>query len=177
MTRTPEQQRAIVDRLLAAWLRMPNLRFGQLVSAAADRAEHDAFYIRDEALCEAVEALAPPPPLPSTVRMIEEAAAAVFGEQLLCLGMGAEKPERRAEYDARANECALALARIADAMTGIAGGLVTFSFTDDYPVHATALVRGAPIDGALFVTGDARPMLRRCQIPERAAAQLPWWTQ
>lgn len=58
MSRTPEQQRAIVDRILAAWLRMPDLRFGQLVSAAADRAEHDAFYIRDEALCEAVEALA-----------------------------------------------------------------------------------------------------------------------
>jgi hypothetical protein len=62
---TPEQQRAVVDRLLAAWLRMPDLRFGQLVSAAADRAEHDAFYIRDEALCEAVEALANGAPLPA----------------------------------------------------------------------------------------------------------------
>ncbi len=65
MIRTPEQQRAIVDRLLAAWLRMPALRFGQLVSAAADRAEHDAFFIRDEALCEAVEALANRDPLPA----------------------------------------------------------------------------------------------------------------
>ena len=65
MIRTPEQQRAIVDRLLAAWLRMPALRFGQLVSAAADRAEHDPFYIRDEALCEAVEALANRDPLPA----------------------------------------------------------------------------------------------------------------
>lgn len=65
MTRTPEQQRAIVDRILAAWLRMPDLRFGQLVSAAADRAEHDAFFIRDEALCEAVEALANRDPLPA----------------------------------------------------------------------------------------------------------------
>ena len=55
---TPEQKRAVIERILAAWLRMPDLRFGQLVSAAADRAEHDAFYIRDEALCEAVEALA-----------------------------------------------------------------------------------------------------------------------
>lgn len=65
MIRTPEQQRAIVDRILAAWLRMPALRFGQLVSAAADRAEHDAFFIRDEALCEAVEALANRDPLPA----------------------------------------------------------------------------------------------------------------
>ena len=65
MTRTPEQQRAIVDRLLAAWLRMPALRFGQLVTAAVDRAEHDPFYLRDEALCEAVEALANRDPLPA----------------------------------------------------------------------------------------------------------------
>lgn len=65
MTRTPDQQRAVVDRILAAWLRMPALRFGQLVSAAADRAEHDPFYVRDEALCEAVEALASGGPLPA----------------------------------------------------------------------------------------------------------------
>lgn len=65
MTRTPEQQRAIVDRILAAWLRMPALRFGQLVTAAADRSEHDAFFIRDEALCEAVETLASGSPLPA----------------------------------------------------------------------------------------------------------------
>lgn len=63
MIRTPEQKRAIVDRLLAAWLRMPELRFGQMVTAAVDRAEHDTFYIRDEALCEAVEALASGGPL------------------------------------------------------------------------------------------------------------------
>ena len=62
---TPEAKRAIVDRILAAWLRMPDLRFGQLVTAAADRAEHDPFYIRDEALCEAVEALANGAPLPA----------------------------------------------------------------------------------------------------------------
>mgnify|MGYP006319314983 CR=1 FL=1 len=62
---TPEQKRAVIERILAAWLRMPDLRFGQLVSAAADRAEHDAFFIRDEALCEAVEALANRDPLPA----------------------------------------------------------------------------------------------------------------
>ena len=65
MTRTSEQQRAVVDRILAAWLRKPDLRFGQLVTAAADRAEHDPFYVRDEALCEAVEALANRDPLPA----------------------------------------------------------------------------------------------------------------
>ena len=61
---TPEQKRAIVERLLAAWLRAPELRFGQMLTAAADRAERDTFYIEDEALCEAVEALAPREPTP-----------------------------------------------------------------------------------------------------------------
>ena len=65
MIRTPEQQRAVVDRLLAAWLRMPDLRFGQLVTAAADRVKHDTFYIRDEALADAVEAIANDDPLPA----------------------------------------------------------------------------------------------------------------
>lgn len=71
---TPEAKRAIVERLLAAWLRMPELRFGQMLTAAADRAERDTFYIEDEALCEAVEALAkgeflgPPEPLYSLDR-------------------------------------------------------------------------------------------------------------
>lgn len=54
---TTEAKRAIVERLFAAWLRAPELRFGQMLTAAADRAERDAFYIEDEALCEAVEAL------------------------------------------------------------------------------------------------------------------------
>lgn len=62
---TPEAKRAIVERLLAAWQGSP-LRFGQLLTAAADRAERDTFYIEDEALADAVEALAKGEPRKAT---------------------------------------------------------------------------------------------------------------
>lgn len=54
---TPEHKRVIVERLLAAWLRSPR-RLGRLLADAADAAEHDMAFIQDEALADAVEALA-----------------------------------------------------------------------------------------------------------------------
>ena len=175
MTRTPEQQRAIVDRILAAWLRMPALRFGQLVNAAADRAEHDAFYIRDEALCEAVEALAAPPPMPSEVRQIEEVVAAVFDQQMIYLGISIEKPESRDRLQALANEYAMTLARVTDALSALTGWPATFSFTDDYPSLARAMVDGLPLDASGLAPGSAAALLLRCRVPDKIASRFAWW--
>jgi hypothetical protein len=47
---TPEQKRAIVERLLAAWLAKPTLRLGQMIDNAGFRAATALFYVEDEAL-------------------------------------------------------------------------------------------------------------------------------
>jgi hypothetical protein len=60
---TPEQKRAVIERILHAWEQAPALRLGQLVVNAADRAGRDVFYVEDEALADMCErqviALAP----------------------------------------------------------------------------------------------------------------------
>jgi hypothetical protein len=50
--RTPEQKRAAVERLLAAWLRLPDERLGQLLLNACPSG---FFYAEDEALLNALE--------------------------------------------------------------------------------------------------------------------------
>lgn len=56
---TPEQKRAVIERILAAWLRAPELRFGQLLvnanNASTSASAVAMFYAEDEALCEAAE--------------------------------------------------------------------------------------------------------------------------
>lgn len=49
---TSEQKRAVVERLYAAWLKVPEQRFGQLVFNATDCL---IFYTEDEALAELIE--------------------------------------------------------------------------------------------------------------------------
>jgi hypothetical protein len=61
---TPEQKRAIIERVLVAWEASPQLRLGQLISnsiaietghaEAADRVMH-LYYVEDEALAELLE--------------------------------------------------------------------------------------------------------------------------
>lgn len=51
--RTPEQKRAIVERILAVWLRNPDLRLGQLLANAVPR---NLFYTEDNLLALKVEA-------------------------------------------------------------------------------------------------------------------------
>ena len=60
---TPEAKRAVVERILRAWLAKPDLRLGQMIEAARDRYAPltDLFHLEDEALAEAVEHLSPPP--------------------------------------------------------------------------------------------------------------------
>lgn len=50
---TREQKQAVMDRLLDAWLRVPELRLGQLI--ATSRASTEIFYTEDTALLEAIE--------------------------------------------------------------------------------------------------------------------------
>jgi hypothetical protein len=50
---TPEQKRAIVERLLALWLEKPALRLGQLLDNA--HAGPLLYYIEDEALIGLLE--------------------------------------------------------------------------------------------------------------------------
>ena len=53
---TPEQKRALLDQLLAAWLEAPNLRLGQLiVNAVGGRHLADIFYREDDDLLANVE--------------------------------------------------------------------------------------------------------------------------
>ena len=55
---TPEQKRAVVERILAAWEKSPTLRLGQLIENARYRVpgpKPDLFNIEDEALVIAVE--------------------------------------------------------------------------------------------------------------------------
>ncbi len=61
---TPDQKRAIIERVLIAWERSPQLRLGQLVSnaiaietahaEAADRVRR-LYYVEDEALVDMLE--------------------------------------------------------------------------------------------------------------------------
>ena len=54
---TDEQKRAIIGRVLAAWLRAPEFRRGQLITSAVldPWEETDIFYIGDETLTAALE--------------------------------------------------------------------------------------------------------------------------
>lgn len=55
---TPEQKRAVIERLYAAWLAKPNLRLGQLIANASFRcdASFDPFFVEDFPLVKAAEA-------------------------------------------------------------------------------------------------------------------------
>lgn len=55
---TPEAKREIVERLLAAWEKAPQLRLGQLIVAATQGRR--LFHVEDEALAEALEAFVQP---------------------------------------------------------------------------------------------------------------------
>jgi hypothetical protein len=50
---TPEEKRAIVERLLAVWLTVPDLRFGQMLTNAMR--DCSLFYVEDEVLASTVE--------------------------------------------------------------------------------------------------------------------------
>lgn len=51
---TPERKRAVIERILAVWLRNPDQRLGQLIHNAWPP-DGDTFYAEDEALADAVE--------------------------------------------------------------------------------------------------------------------------
>lgn len=61
---TPEAKRAVVERLLRAWLAAPHLRLGQLLIAACEHRARpvDPFHVEDESLAALVEELSPPAP-------------------------------------------------------------------------------------------------------------------
>ena len=50
---TPEKKAAVIDALIAAWARHPELRLGQLISCVLH--DIDLHYVEDEALREALE--------------------------------------------------------------------------------------------------------------------------
>ncbi len=59
---TPEQKRAIVERILAVWEKNPELRLGQLILVNMnglddEHAARKLFYVEDEALAERLELL------------------------------------------------------------------------------------------------------------------------
>jgi len=59
---TPEQKRAIVERILAVWEKNPDLRLGQLIlvnmnGLGDEHAARKLFYAEDEALTERLELL------------------------------------------------------------------------------------------------------------------------
>lgn len=57
---TDEQKRAVIERLLAAWCRMPALRLGQMLDSALMREQPgpDLFYVEDEDIARKAELLA-----------------------------------------------------------------------------------------------------------------------
>lgn len=57
---TPERKRDAVEALLAAWLRCPQLRLGQLVDVAMNGLSTGAcvFYVEDDELTEAFKRIA-----------------------------------------------------------------------------------------------------------------------
>ena len=52
---TPEEKKAIMDRLYYAWLSTPDLRLGQLLECAKPQELDDLFYIEDYTLTEKIE--------------------------------------------------------------------------------------------------------------------------
>lgn len=52
---TDEQKRVVMERLLAAWMKMPELRLGQLLVAGVTG--RDVFYVEDETLVRCAERL------------------------------------------------------------------------------------------------------------------------
>lgn len=61
---TPEAKRAVVERILRAWLAKPDLRLGQLLVSSCERVTPPLplFSVEDEALAGVVERAACPPP-------------------------------------------------------------------------------------------------------------------
>lgn len=51
---TPEQKREMVEQILRAWERVPDLRLGQLIDQAV-RGRGDLFYVEDHVLVLACE--------------------------------------------------------------------------------------------------------------------------
>ena len=63
--KTPEQKRAVIKRLYAAWVAVPDLRLGQLldsvppmVNTLKNAGHADLYYVEDEDLADAAERLA-----------------------------------------------------------------------------------------------------------------------
>lgn len=52
---TPEQKRAIVDRILRAWIAAPDLRLGQLLANACEPSPTPLFYVEDASLATLAE--------------------------------------------------------------------------------------------------------------------------
>ena len=53
------EKQAVIERILAAWVKVPALRLGQFIEGgAASAGLTDAFYIEDTALAEACERFA-----------------------------------------------------------------------------------------------------------------------
>jgi hypothetical protein len=50
---TPEQKRAVVERLLTAWSKYPELRLGQLIDCALG--DRTLFHVEDLGIAELVE--------------------------------------------------------------------------------------------------------------------------
>ena len=59
---TPEQKRAVTERILAAWIERPDLRLGQTLVVAAERAKADLFFVPDSEIAEMVETTVLGPP-------------------------------------------------------------------------------------------------------------------
>lgn len=59
---TPEQKRAVAERILAAWTERPDLRLGQMLVVAAERAKVDLFFAHDSEIAEMVETTVLGPP-------------------------------------------------------------------------------------------------------------------
>lgn len=53
--RTPEEKKAILQRLYKVWLTYPHLRLGQLLHNIVDGTGQALFYIEDEPLIKACE--------------------------------------------------------------------------------------------------------------------------
>jgi hypothetical protein len=53
---TDEHKRAVLDRILAAWVRVPDQRLTQLIVNATGRS--DPYHVEDEAVADAVESFA-----------------------------------------------------------------------------------------------------------------------
>lgn len=50
---TPEQKREVIERLYAAWLKLPQMRLGQLLSNAGG--QYDDFYTEDFVFVDNIE--------------------------------------------------------------------------------------------------------------------------